>query len=156
MKLNDALSGLIVTIAGLAIVLHARTFPPMPGQPVGPSFFPSVIGGALVLLGAALLFGGAHRRGVPWVEFEDWVRRPRMAANLALTIGLVLAYSLAVDRLGFLITAILFLSLMFLAFGVTRAWILPVAIAVTLAIHYGFYSLLRVPLPWGVLEAIAW
>jgi hypothetical protein len=23
-------------------------------------------------------------------------------------------------------------------------------------IHYAFYTLLRVPLPWGVLEGIAW
>jgi putative tricarboxylic transport membrane protein len=25
-----------------------------------------------------------------------------------------------------------------------------------LVIHYAFYKLLRVPLPWGVLQGIAW
>jgi putative tricarboxylic transport membrane protein len=29
-------------------------------------------------------------------------------------------------------------------------------VIVTLVIHYAFYSLLRVPLPWGVLERFAW
>ncbi len=43
--------------------------------------------------------------------------------------------------------------MLFLAFGVARRWILPLAASVTLVIHYAFYSLLRVPLPWGVLEA---
>jgi putative tricarboxylic transport membrane protein len=42
------------------------------------------------------------------------------------------------------------------AFGVRRRVILPMAIAVTLTIHYMFYSVLRVPLPWGLLGGIAW
>jgi hypothetical protein len=29
-------------------------------------------------------------------------------------------------------------------------------VAVTLGLHLAFYSLLRVPLPWGWLEGIAW
>ena len=33
---------------------------------------------------------------------------------------------------------------------------MPVAIVVTLVIHYAFYKLLQVPLPWGVLQGIAW
>ena len=32
----------------------------------------------------------------------------------------------------------------------------PLALAVTLVIHYAFYKLLKVPLPWGVLQGIAW
>ena len=32
---------------------------------------------------------------------------------------------------------------------------IPVAIVATLVIHFSFYKLLRVPLPWGVLEGWA-
>jgi putative tricarboxylic transport membrane protein len=32
----------------------------------------------------------------------------------------------------------------------------PLAIVVTLLIHYVFYKLLRVPLPWGLLQKVAW
>jgi putative tricarboxylic transport membrane protein len=39
---------------------------------------------------------------------------------------------------------------------VPRLRIVPLALIVTFAIHYAFYTLLRVPLPWGVLEGIAW
>jgi putative tricarboxylic transport membrane protein len=156
MKLGDAASGLLAALLGVAVVLQARTFPPMPGQPVGPSLFPTVIGAGLIIAGVALILADVRRRTGAFVELEAWARRPRMAANFALVIADLLFYALAVDRLGFLITAVLFLTVLFLAFGVRRARILPLAVAVTIVIHYGFYTLLQVPLPWGMLEGIAW
>ncbi|KAB7615137.1 tripartite tricarboxylate transporter TctB family protein, partial [Verminephrobacter sp. Larva24] len=33
---------------------------------------------------------------------------------------------------------------------------MPMAIASALGIHCIFYKLLKVPLPWGMLESIAW
>lgn len=129
----------------------------MPGQPVGPSLFPTVIGIGLVVFGTALARNGLRAaRTQRAFELDDWVRRPAMVRNFALVISALLFYSLAVDALGFFITAFVILSTLFLALGVRRRLIAPVAIAVTLVIHYGFYTLLRVPLPWGVLESIAW
>jgi len=40
--------------------------------------------------------------------------------------------------------------------GVRLRNALPLALAVALVIHYVFYKLLRVPLPWGLLQGIAW
>lgn len=156
MKLGDGASGLLAAVLGVAVVLQARTFPPMPGQPVGPSLFPVLIGAGLIVSGAALILADVRARKRTFVELEAWAQRPRMAANFALVIADLLFYVLAVDRLGFLITAVVFLTVLFLAFGVRRARILPIAVAVTIVIHFGFYTLLRVPLPWGMLEAIAW
>jgi putative tricarboxylic transport membrane protein len=34
--------------------------------------------------------------------------------------------------------------------------VVPLAVVVTLIIHYAFYKLLRVPLPWGLLQGVAW
>lgn len=79
-----------------------------------------------------------------------------MALNFAAVIGVLLFYAVAVDWLGFFITGVTFLLVLMQVFGVTRRWILPLAAGVTIAIHYGFYTLLRVPLPWGLLEGIAW
>lgn len=154
MKLGDALSGLLAAIAGIAVVLHALTFPPMPGQPVGPSLFPIAIGAGLALAGAALIASDLRTR--TFVTLDAWARRPRMVANFLLVVADLTFYAIAVDALGFLITSVVFLGALFLAFGVRRARILPFAVAVTLVMHYGFYTLLRVPLPWGVLEAVAW
>jgi putative tricarboxylic transport membrane protein len=79
-----------------------------------------------------------------------------MVVNFALVFAVLLFYALVLHRLGFFITALLFLIVLFVAFGVNRTWILPVSIVVVLLIHYAFYTLLRVPLPWGVLEGLAW
>ncbi len=154
MKVSDRLSGFLAAALGVAVVLQARTFPGMPGQPIGPALFPALIGTALFVLGVILMYSGRGQR--PVVEGGAWTRRPRTVVTFVLVIADLLFYALAVDRLGFLITAALFLTVLFLAFGVRRARILPLAVAVTFAIHFGFYSLLRVPLPWGVLEGIAW
>jgi putative tricarboxylic transport membrane protein len=83
-------------------------------------------------------------------------RDPRRHLRIALVLVSVVFYALLLGRLGFLITATLLLSILFAAFGVRRARILPLAAVVTLAIHFAFYTLLRVPLPWGLLEGIAW
>ena len=60
------------------------------------------------------------------------------------------------DRLGFIVTGVIYLCTLFWVFGVKTRWILPLAIGVTLGIHYAFYKLLKVPLPWGILQGIAW
>jgi len=39
---------------------------------------------------------------------------------------------------------------------VPAKWIVPLAVAMTLGIHYAFYKLLKVPLPWGLLQGVAW
>jgi putative tricarboxylic transport membrane protein len=156
MKLGDALSGAVLVLLGIAIAAYAFRFPTMPGQAIGPSAFPLMIGSGLTVLGAVLAVAGAQARGGWQIELESWIHKPRMLLNFMLVVGSLLFYCFAVDALGFFITAFIFLTVLFVALGVTRVWIAPVALTVTLLIHYGFYSLLRVPLPWGVLEAIAW
>ena len=154
MRLSDRLSGVLTLIFGIAVVAVARTFPAAPAQTIGPALFPTLIGGGLILCGLILV--SVRRTGTPWFQADDWVRRPRMVLNFALVFVDLVFYAFAVGRLGFFITAVIFLSVLLLAFGVRRLRIIPLALVVTMVIHYAFYSLLRVPLPWGVLEGIAW
>ena len=156
MKFSDALSGLLTLVFGIGIAAYATTFPPMPGQPIGPAFFPIVIGTGMGLFGAGLTIGGLRERGRSWLEPGEWVRHPRLVWRFVLVVADVVAYALVVDRLGFFITAALFLTVLLLAFGVTRRWIAPIAAMVTIAVHYVFYTLLHVPLPWGLLGGLAW
>lgn len=156
MKLNDVLWGLLCLAAGAAIALQARTFPTMPGQRIGPGLFPTLVGVGFAACGIALVIAGQRRREGGWFRLDDWVRRPRMAAHFALIVAVLVFYALVVDHLGFFLTALIVLSVLFAAFRVPRIQILPIAVVVTLVIHYCFYTLLRVPLPWGLLEGIAW
>jgi putative tricarboxylic transport membrane protein len=50
----------------------------------------------------------------------------------------------------------LILAALFLALRVPPGRALLTAVLVTLVIHFAFYKLLRVPLPWGLLQNYAW
>jgi putative tricarboxylic transport membrane protein len=79
-----------------------------------------------------------------------------MVANFTLVIAALIVYALTLPFVGFFITSMVLLSVLMTAFGAPWKRAVPLAVIVTLLIHYVFYSLLRVALPWGVLEGIAW
>jgi putative tricarboxylic transport membrane protein len=153
---SDRLSGLLCLVVGLTVALYARTFPPMPGQDIGPAMFPTLVGIGFAVFGVWLIGADLMGERGPLVTVESWVRRPRMVANVALVVAALVLYILLVEPVGFLLTSMAFLALLMAAFGAGRLVIVSVAVLVTLAMHYGFYSLLRVPLPWGVFERVAW
>ena len=161
MKINDAIWGAVLLLLAAAILVHVQSFPKIPGQKVGPALFPGLIAAGLAICALLLVMKGlvARRSGgsrQPWVTPEDWVRSPRHVLAFALVIGVNAFYILVVDRLGFIPVGVIYLSVLFLVFQVRTAWIVPLAIVITLVIHYAFYKLLKVPLPWGLLQGMAW
>jgi putative tricarboxylic transport membrane protein len=156
MRLNDAATGGIVAVLGIAVVAYSWTFPPMPGQTIGPSLFPAVIGYGLLALGAALVLSRGRDRDAPWVALDDWMGTRSAVAKFSVVIAILIFYVAALDRLGFFLTSFVFVGVLCFAFGVPRKQIIPISLGVPVVIHYAFYSLLRVPLPWGLLERIAW
>ena len=98
-----------------------------------------------------------HRRDArTWIALAPWTRSRQHLIAFAVTVAVNVFYILFVERLGFIPTGIVYLSALFLVFGVRARWILPLAVVLTLAIHTAFYKLLRVPLPWGVLQGFIW
>ena len=65
-------------------------------------------------------------------------------------------YILCADTVGFIVCSVLVLLALQWALGVRPLLALGVALLATLVIHACFYKLLRVPLPWGWLQPIAW
>jgi putative tricarboxylic transport membrane protein len=157
MKLNDAVFGLLLLILGAAVLVAVQDYPKIPGQPVGPALFPGLIAAGLCIAGVLLVAKGLRQRAVQaWVQWDDWVRSPRHVLAFAVLIGSILFYILAADQLGFLPTASLILIALFLVLRVPLQKAVPIAIVATLLVHFAFYKLLRVPLPWGVLQGVAW
>ncbi|MGR4867884.1 tripartite tricarboxylate transporter TctB family protein [Variovorax sp. LARHSF232] len=157
MKLNDAIFGALLLALGLAVLLVVQGYPKIPGQQVGPALFPGLIAVGLCVSGALLMLRGwRERAAAPWLRLGDWARSPRHVLALCTVIAGVLFYMLASQALGFLICASLLLFALMLALGVAPGRSLLVAVLASLLIHFAFYKLLRVPLPWGVLTPIAW
>ena len=157
MRLNDALIGLLLIALAVGVIAHASGFPPMPGQTFGPALFPTLIGAGLILSGLALIVSRARVADKqPLIELDAWVRTPRLLFDFALVVGGLLFYIVFSEDLGYFIAAPIALAAFLFATGTRPLVVLPVAVVVPALMHYIFYTLLKVPLPWGVLTRYAW
>lgn len=149
-------------LAGV-ILIHVQGFPRIPGQNVGPGLFPGAIAVGMGVCGLILIVRGMRARLAraegsqwQWVWLPPWLKSSRHLTAFLVLIGVNVFYLLVVDRLGFILTGFVYLLAFMWVMQVRLVRAIPVALIMTLAIHYAFYKLLRVPLPWGVLAPIAW
>jgi len=157
MKLNDAIFGLLLLALGGAVLAIVQGYPKIPGQQVGPALFPGLIATGLCVGGLILIVRGWRERAVsPWLEMQAWVRSPRHLLAFAVTLASILFYIYVAEALGFLFTSVLILATNFVVLKVPPGRAVLIAVIATLVIHFAFYKLLRVPLPWGVLKNFAW
>ncbi|MEO8410170.1 MAG: tripartite tricarboxylate transporter TctB family protein [Propionivibrio sp.] len=157
MRFNDAVLGAIIAAFAVCVIAIARTFPELPGQDYGPAFFPTVIGGILLICGAILIAKGyATRHQSRWVALGAWSASPGHIANLILVPVAIIVYIFAADDVGFIPIACAVLFVLLFRFGISLIGSLVLAVVTTLVIHTVFYKYLLVPLPWGLLEPFAW
>lgn len=156
MRANDAISGLVLILLSVAMIALTTTFPDFPGQDYGPSLFPRVLGALLIICGGLLVRRGiaARRAGAPFVQMAPWTREPWRLGAFFLMLAVLLAYIVFAERIGFIPMAFVTLGLLFLWFGVKPLTALITTVVATLAIYWFFASLLRVPLPRGILDSI--
>ena len=157
MKIHDALFGFFFLALGALVLFTIRGFPNIPGQPVGPALFPGLIAVGLCITGSLMVIKGLRNRdSTAWLEWEDWVHSPRHILALCVLLACVVFYIVAANDLGFLPTGFLMLVALFKALQVKWSRALLVALIATLVVHFAFYKMLRVPLPWGILTPWAW
>ncbi len=160
MRVDDAIVGTVLIAFAVAVIAYARTFPTLAGMDVGPALFPTVVGCGLVVCGVAMIAQSRlrrrHDRGRRWVELDDWARRWRPWANALAVVAVVFAFALLLDALGYHLTALAALLVLLVWLRVRPMTAVTVAVATTAATHELFYGWLRVPLPWGLLEPVAW
>jgi putative tricarboxylic transport membrane protein len=155
MRIHDSLTGAVLLLLSLAVLWHIQGFPPAAGQQFGPALFPGLIAGGLAIASAALCWQGL-RSGQPVLALGAGLRSPRHVAGLLAALAGTVFYILFAETLGFIVCSMLVLLALQWALGVRPLLALGVALLATLVIHACFYKLLRVPLPWGWLQAIAW
>jgi putative tricarboxylic transport membrane protein len=123
----------------------------MPGQRFGPAWFPGVIAAGLGICGLLLLVAGV-RQGARWIALPGWIGRRRPFLGVAAVLGGLVFYIVAADKLGFHLTGIALLACWVRLLSGSWRMAAVVAVVATVAIHLSFYKLLRIPLPWGLLE----
>ena len=155
MKLHDGVFGLVVTVCGAALAVAAYRLPPTPGQAFGSGFFPLILGVVLICAGAALALDAVIRRkGQALAVIPAWLGDRWAVANVFVGFACVAFYVLTSEILGFLLCAIIILTILQYRFGRPLFGSLLWAFVISASFQALFASLLRVPLPPGPLLGI--
>ncbi|MEM6383957.1 MAG: tripartite tricarboxylate transporter TctB family protein [Pseudomonadota bacterium] len=150
MQVNDRFLGGLVIVAGVAVIAGTLGFRELPGQQFGSSFFPRLIGSAMILSGLALAMA---RTDTPWLAVSQMVQGAQ-GLKVASVFVAVLLWVFISPHLGFIATtALMITGLIVIAGGrVLSAALTGLGVAVLL--HLIFSVLLRVPLPFGLVERV--
>lgn len=155
--MRDFLLGLAFAIGGGVVIAVAQTYPTMPSLQFGPSLFPSLIGGGMVIGGLILALTQVH-------QLKAAIAGPRSGPrNLAtrydyrsllislVPCALIVFYILTSETLGAPLCMALSMLLLMLMRG-AKLWLsLVVSIAIAAAIYLLFSRYLLIPLPEGTL-----
>ena len=155
MKMSDAIIGIIFTVAGLAVIIEARTFPAVAGQAYGSSFFPTILGAAMILCGLALAVTAIIKGAAsPLFRLPSWLQSTRSKLSLLIVVLALIFYMLAAGYLGFCLTAFLIVTglQVWMKERLLRSFM--TALGVTAVFFVVFGSVLRVPLPYGLVESL--
>jgi putative tricarboxylic transport membrane protein len=153
MRLNDSILGALIALLGAVVLWHVQSFPTIPGQKFGAALFPGVVSGGLLICGLLLSLRGV-RAGGPLFALDTWVRDPITLVRFLSVPAGILFYVLTSNFLGFHVAASLAMLGWLLVFGLKPLPAVAMAIAFPVLMHLAFYKLLRVPLPWGILQPI--
>lgn len=155
MRFNDAILGLVLIGFALLVANATRSFPSMPGQSYGSALFPLILCTGFAACGVILVVSGIRKRATqPLLDRDAWARSPAGLLTLASVLVGILFYILVSESLGFIPTAFLMIAGILVRLRGRWASSLAIAAGATMVVHYLFYSVLLVPLPWGVLEPL--
>lgn len=158
MQVGDAVSGVFFILLACLVFWLTKDFRVMPGQNYGASFFPRTIAVCMGLMGLLLVLRGMCAHGAFRVTPGDWLRSGQHVVSFLLIVGVLVFYILMSDTLGFLITGFVSLLVLLLWLRGTAHWMQAVIVSVVcvLGMQLFFGEFLRVPLPWGILQPVAW
>ncbi|HEY4250241.1 MAG TPA: tripartite tricarboxylate transporter TctB family protein [Roseomonas sp.] len=152
MQLSDRVTGAVIATVGVAAAWAGSRLADVPGQDVGPSVFPMIIGGGMLVCGVLIALGIGSGLEVP--KEDAATPRPwHYGLRALLPPALLVFYMLAAETLGFLITAAILVGALAVALGARWRLALPLALVAPFFVHAVFVKLLRVPLPDGLMAA---
>lgn len=150
MRLHDVISGFFFMALGLAVLLMARNFPQMPGQEIGPSTFPTLIGTCMMLGGAIVAAISLRRlRKSALVTLDPGWRHPLHLASVGFCLLGTLVLSIWFEEIGFPLAALVMCTGMYLLSGLRKPLVFVMAAGFVAIVAFVMTRMLYVPLPMG-------
>lgn len=149
MTIQERRAGIFLLLIGLAVAIYSITELKLGSiaQP-GPGFVPFISGAGITILSAIWLvinLRKVEKSGALWQKGE--LRNPVLA------VVIIILYTVLINRLGYILSTLLFLILWQFAIEKEK-WLKTAVIAIvgTAAMYVLFSFLLGVPLPEGILS----
>lgn len=147
MRNRDSYSSLGFLVVAIIVGVQATRFPFGTLKRLGPGFFPLVLSILLGILSLDLLIKTIRHK-----KEESQIEWPRRWGGLILVMIAIFTFSLFLKPLGFLVTTVLFTSVVF-KFADPNRWLAPLTTSVvaTLVSFVVFKIWLGIPFPVGFL-----
>lgn len=145
---KSAIKGIVTIIMGIAVTLKSYLLPDASiGSPMAPKMFPLGLGVIMVLLGVILTIQEMRKAK----EVDDNKDKVKDDTNkmIVMTCFTCILYALLFNRIGYLMSTIIFLNMMLLLFNGRKKWKTNtvVAFAFSIFIYVVFTKFLGVSLP---------
>jgi putative tricarboxylic transport membrane protein len=152
MKNLDLIGSLFWTMVGGAFCVGALKYRLFKGGIPGAGFLPFVAGVILIALSLVALVSAIRKSNGGKASSGQFFPHPDSWKKVSVALGALLAYWIALEHLGFLITTFLFLLFLLRVIDPIKwLWALSTAVLAT-AFSYALFDLwLRVQLPKGIL-----
>jgi putative tricarboxylic transport membrane protein len=155
LKVSDFTLALVLLAVALAMAVGALSFPQMPGQAFGAKLFPNIVAAGFVLCALALIMRAIKTKTlVISIVRPEWWNEPGRRGNLLILLGSIVAYTLLIERVGFVLTTFAMLVLLMRRLSATWKATLFASFLGTAVTYMMFAYWLRVPLPPGLLNGI--
>lgn len=150
LRTADLVTGALAIGVGLVTLLASRSIKAMAGESLDPRTLPMMVGWAMIVAGAGIIYSGWRYRGEPvpvqWPG-RDGVRR------LVVTAGLLLLYVALIEPIGFPIATAAFVAAHSWYLGRYRPWATVLGgLATGVVVYYVFMQLLELTFPLGLIE----
>lgn len=153
---RDLVVGAALTALAIGMIVQAQGFPRIRAMPYGPDLFPRIIAGGLILSALGILAEGLRAWRLGLAPDPGAHLSTRGALAFVTIAALVAGFALLLPVAGFHIAAALVVAVAVPVFGGSVLLAGLLAVTVPVALHYVFYSLMRVVLPWGWMTPFAW
>lgn len=151
MKKGDLIGGGIFLALGIFIFIFTSGFPTLDKGHPGPALFPRILAVLFVAFGGIVFLRGYKGEKTEENRTDEGLNSQNYF-NPVFILILIVAYMALSNRLGFLITGFLVMSLMMFKLRVPYLRGLVISVLVTLFVNIMFAKILRVPLPPGFLS----
>jgi putative tricarboxylic transport membrane protein len=150
LRTADMMTGAFIIVVGILTLVTSRGIKAMAGESLVPRTLPAIVGWAMALCGAGIMYRGWRYRGEPIpVHWPDRLGQRRVVVTAAL----LAAYVILIEPIGFPIVTAVFVAVHSWYLGRYRPWVsILMGVATGVIVYYVFMELLTLTFPLGLLE----